>query len=232
MAFKLIDLPYDDDALEPYIDARTLALHHDKHHAAYVNGLNAALEGHEELQIKSLIELLQDLDSVPEEIRPAVRFHGGGTANHTMYWNCMSPDGGGRPSGKLADAIDASFGYFADFKTKFSQAAAGVQGSGWAWLCADADLQLHIVTTPQHDNPISAGQVPLLVLDVWEHAYYLAYQNRRDSYIEAWWDVVHWGYARANFDAVKIEKGVLEIGDWIDGKRTEIEEGLSKLLGS
>lgn len=231
MAFKLIDLPYDYDALQPYIDARTVALHHDKHHAAYVDGLNAALEGHNELQKKSLIELLQDLGSVPEEIRPAVRFHGGGTANHTMYWHCMSPDGGGRPSGKLGDAIDASFGNIAEFKTAFSEEAAGVQGSGWTWLCADADLQLHVTTTAIHDNPISTGQVPLLCLDVWEHAYYLAYQNRRTNYIAAWWDVVDWGYPRANFDALRVEKGVLDIGDWIDRKRSEIEHGLSKLLG-
>lgn len=192
MSFQLPELAYSYDALEPHIDARTMEIHHSKHHAGYVKKLNAALEGHEVLQGKSIEELLADLSAIPESIRTAVRNNGGGHSNHTLYWRIMSPNGGGTPSGALKDALDAGFGDFDSFKDIFSKTAATRFGSGWAWLVKNADGGLEVFSTANQDSPISSGQTPILGLDVWEHAYYLKYQNRRTDYISAWWNVVHW----------------------------------------
>ncbi|OGC44835.1 superoxide dismutase [candidate division WWE3 bacterium RBG_19FT_COMBO_53_11] len=201
MSFELPPLPYGYDALEPYIDAQTMQIHHDKHHQAYTDKLNAALEKYPDLQSKSVEELLKDLDSVPEEIRSAVRNHGGGYFNHSLFWLMMKKGGGGEPEGDLAEAIRGEFDSFAAFKEKFSTAAATVFGSGWAWLVMDKSGELAIVTTPNQDSPVSTGQRPLLALDVWEHAYYLKYQNRRPEYIENWWQVVNWDQVEENFKA-------------------------------
>jgi Fe-Mn family superoxide dismutase len=192
MAFELPPLPYDKAALEPHIDAQTMEIHHDKHHAAYVNNLNKALEGHADLQSKSIEDLLGSLDSLPESIRTAVRNNGGGHANHTMFWQLLSPNGGGAPSGELADAINSAFGSFDNFKTQFAAAGAGRFGSGWAWLVVASDGSLSITSTPNQDTPVMEGKTPILGLDVWEHAYYLKYQNRRPDYIAAFWNVVNW----------------------------------------
>jgi Fe-Mn family superoxide dismutase len=191
MAHELPKLPYAYDALEPYIDARTMEIHYSKHHAGYVNKLNAALEGHADLQNKSVEDLLSDLSAIPDAIRTAVRNNGGGVANHTLFWYVMGPDGGGEPSGDLAQAIDKAFGDFGSFKEEFSSAAGGRFGSGWAWLVVDSG-NLKVLSTANQDTPISNGQTPILGLDVWEHAYYLHYQNRRPDYIAAWWNVVNW----------------------------------------
>jgi len=203
MPHELPRLPYGYDALEPHIDARTMEIHHTKHHQGYVNNLNAALEKHPELDKKSVEDLLKDLNSIPEDIRTAVRNNGGGHANYSMFWPIMSPDGGGEPEGKLADAINSSFGSFSDFKDQFSKAAAGRFGSGWAWLCVDRGGKLTITSTPNQDNPVSDGLRPVLGLDVWEHAYYLKYQNRRPEYISAWWSVVNWKQVAKNYSAAK-----------------------------
>jgi Fe-Mn family superoxide dismutase len=192
VAHELPSLPYSYTALEPYIDETTLHVHHDKHHAAYVNNLNAALEKHPALFNRSLEDLLRDLGSVPDDIRTAVRRNGGQTYNHTMYWQVMGPKAGGAPKGALADAINKAFGDFETFKTKFSQAAAGQFGSGWAWLLRDGAGTLAIEATANEGCPLMEGKWPLLVIDVWEHAYYLKYQNRRPDYIQAWWNVVNW----------------------------------------
>jgi superoxide dismutase, Fe-Mn family len=202
MAFQLVPLPYAYDALEPYIDTMTMQIHHDKHHAAYVNNLNAAIEKHPELNGKSVEALLSDLNAIPEDIRTAVRNHGGGTLNHNIYWEIMGPKAGGEPSGNLAKAIDASFGSFANFKTDFEKAAGARFGSGWAWLIKKGD-RLSIFSTANQDNPISEDKnaVLLLGVDVWEHAYYLKYQNRRADYVAAWWNVVNWDAVARRFSA-------------------------------
>ena len=191
MSHTLPPLSYDYGALEPHIDARTMEIHHTKHHQAYISNLNAALEKAPNLQGKSLEELLGNLDAVPEQIRTAVRNNGGGHWNHTMFWQIMGPNTGGEPTGKLADAIKSSFGGFDQFKEKFAAAATGRFGSGWAWLIADGG-KLTIESTPNQDTPVMEGKSPILGLDVWEHAYYLKYQNRRPDYIGAWWNVVNW----------------------------------------
>ncbi len=191
MAFTLPKLPYDFNALEPHIDARTMEIHHDKHHQAYVNNLNTAIQKHPELESKSIEDLLKDLNSVPDDIRSAVRNNGGGHWNHSMFWEIMSPKGGGEPSGALADAIKKAFGDFAAFKEKVAAAAVGQFGSGWAWLVKDGS-GLAVMSTPNQDNPISQGKVAIMGVDVWEHAYYLNYQNRRPDYVTAWWNVVNW----------------------------------------
>jgi len=232
MTHKLPDLPYDYSALEPHVDMRTMAVHHDKHHQAYVNNLNKSLEGYEELENKSTIELLLDLDEVPEGIRTAVRNNGGGHANHTMFWHCMSPQGGGEPDGSLAEAIDESFGSFGAFQTAFNKAAATYFGSGWIWLCVDTEGELQITTTPGHDNPVVEGLMPLLVLDVWEHAYYLKYENRRGDFIAAWWNVVDWETVATNLAASKIALGLDKVADWARSTWSKLEEGLAKLGGS
>jgi superoxide dismutase, Fe-Mn family len=198
--FKLPDLGYSFDALEPYIDAKTMEIHHDKHHAAYVEKLNAALQGHDDLLKMDIAELIMSLDKVPEDIRTAVRNNGGGHANHSFFWSVMSPDGGGQPKGKLAEAINTTFGNFEDFKAKFKEAAIGRFGSGWAWLCSQ-DGKLHVCSTPNQDSTVTEDKnhAPLLGLDVWEHAYYLKYQNKRPDYIDAWWNVVNWGQVEKYF---------------------------------
>jgi Fe-Mn family superoxide dismutase len=201
MAFELPPLPYAEDALEPHIDARTMSIHHDKHHAAYTNNLNKALEGHSDLASKSIEELLGNLNSVPESIRTTVRNNGGGYANHNLFWSVMTPNGGGSPSGELAEAIDSAFGSFDAFKEAFSKAAATRFGSGWAWLYVDGDGNLAVNSTPNQDTPLMEGHTPILGLDVWEHAYYLNYQNRRPDYIAAWWNVVDWDAVAGNFAA-------------------------------
>ena len=203
MTYQLPPLPYAEDALEPSIDARTMSIHHDKHHAAYTNNLNAALEGHPALAALSIEELLGDLDAVPEGIRMAVRNNGGGFANHTLFWNIMGPDGGGEPGGELGEAIAAEFGSFATFKEAFAKAGATRFGSGWAWLYVDGNGKLAVSSTPNQDTPLMDGNTPILGLDVWEHAYYLNYQNRRPDYISAWWDVVDWDAVAANYEAAK-----------------------------
>ena len=190
-AHELPGLPYDFKALEPHIDAHTMQIHHGKHHKAYVDNLNAALEKYPNLQSRSLDELCRQLDTVPESIRTAVRNHGGGHWNHSRFWTWMAPNAGGAPTGKIADAIKASFGSFEAFKEQFAKAAVGRFGSGWAWVVKDGTT-LTIVSTPNQDNPLMEGKTPILGLDVWEHAYYLKYQNRRPDYIGAWWNVVNW----------------------------------------
>lgn len=203
MTFQLPDLPYAFDALEPHIDARTMEIHHDKHHAAYTNNLNAALEGQAKWQAKSIEEILAALNSLPEAIRTAVRNNGGGFANHSLFWTIMSPDGGGAPQGALADAIAGAFGDFAGFKDQFSKAAATRFGSGWAWLALDGTGALKVLSTANQDSPIADSLTPILGLDVWEHAYYLNYQNRRPDYIAAWWNVVNWEEVGQLFSAAK-----------------------------
>jgi Fe-Mn family superoxide dismutase len=200
MAFQLTPLPYAYEALEPTIDAQTVSIHHDKHQAAYVNNLNAALEKHPELSGKSLEALLSDLNAVPEDIRTAVKNHGGGVWNHELYWAVMSPKAGGEPKGEMAAAIDAAFGSFANFKAEFEKAAMGRFGSGWAWLVKKGS-GLAILSTANQDNPMSEGMTPLLTLDVWEHAYYLKYQNRRAEYVPAFWNLVNWDEVSRRYSA-------------------------------
>jgi Fe-Mn family superoxide dismutase len=192
MPFEVPPLSYPYNALEPHIDEQTMHFHHDKHHAAYVSKLNEAIEKHPELKSKSVEELLSNLPTIPEDIRGAVNNHGGGHLNHTIFWNNMKPGGGGEPSGGLADAIKSTFGSFPTFKEKFSAAAAGRFGSGWAWLCKDKSGKILIRDFPNQDSPLTAGLTPLLGLDVWEHSYYLKYQNRRPDYVAAWWNTVNW----------------------------------------
>ncbi len=192
MPFTLPPLPYPNDALEPHIDAKTMEIHHDKHHGAYVNNLNAALEKAPEWQNKSLDEILQNLNKVPDAVRTAVRNNGGGPWNHSMFWQIMKPHGGGEPKGKLADAIKSSFGGFDKLKEQFNAAAAGRFGSGWAWLIDEGNGKLSITSTPNQDNPLMDGKKAIMGLDVWEHAYYLKYQNRRPEYVTAWWSTVNW----------------------------------------
>lgn len=203
MAFQLPPLPYAEDALEPHIDARTMSIHHDKHHAGYTNNLNAALEGHADLAGKSIEALLGDLNAVPESIRMAVRNNGGGYANHSLFWEIMGPNGGGEPTGELAEAIDSTFGSFAAFKEQFAKAAATRFGSGWAWLYADGNGALVVSSTPNQDTPLMDGNTPILGLDVWEHAYYLNYQNRRPDYITAWWNTVNWDAVADRYAAAR-----------------------------
>jgi Fe-Mn family superoxide dismutase len=200
MGYALPDLPYAPEALEPHIDGRTMSIHHDKHHATYVTNVNAAIDG-TDLDGKPIEDLLKDLGSVPDDKKKAVRNNGGGHYNHTLFWESMSPAGGGAPDGALGAAIDAAFGSFADFQGKLKAAGLGQFGSGWAWLIHDGS-GLAVVSTANQDNPISDGQTPLLGVDVWEHAYYLNYQNRRPDYIDAWWNTVNWSAVATRFAAV------------------------------
>lgn len=202
MAFELPPLPYAQDALEPHIDARTMGIHHGKHHKGYTDNLNKAIAG-TNLESQSIEEILRNIDSVPENIRTAVRNNGGGYANHSLFWRVMSPDGGGSPSGELADAIDQAFGSFDAFKEQFGNAASTRFGSGWAWLVAKRGGGLEVYSTANQDSPYMNGDVPLLGLDVWEHAYYLNYQNRRPDYISAWWNVVDWDQVAQNYAAAQ-----------------------------
>jgi len=199
MAYSVPDLAYAFDALEPHIDARTMEIHHDKHHAAYVNNLNAALEGTEWMD-RPIDSVLTSLEIIPEDKRAAVRNNGGGHANHTLFWEIMGPNGGGEPSGSLGDAIADTFGSVADLKTAVNDAGVKRFGSGWTWLVWDG-TGLAVKSTPNQDTPVMDGDVPLLGIDVWEHAYYLNYQNRRPDYLEAWWNVVDWSAVEARFDA-------------------------------
>jgi Fe-Mn family superoxide dismutase len=201
MTHELPALSYPYEALEPYIDAQTMQIHHDKHHATYVNNLNAALEKAPELQGKSAHELIQILDLVPESVRAAIRNNAGGHLNHTLFWENMTPGGSAAPSGDLAIAIDAAFGSFAEFKLQFQNAGLGRFGSGWVWLVKATDGTLKIVSTPNQDSPLMDGLSPLLGNDVWEHAYYLQYQNLRAKYLEAWWNVVNWDKVEQHFNA-------------------------------
>jgi superoxide dismutase, Fe-Mn family len=201
MAYSVPPLPYDYDALAPTIDEQTMKLHHDKHHQAYVDKANGALEGTEWAD-KPVEEVLQSLDQLPDDIRTAVRNNGGGHYNHTLFWGWMSPDGGGEPEGELADAISSAFGSFDDFKQKFETAGANQFGSGWAWLVLDGG-DLKVTSTPNQDSPISSGQTPILGNDVWEHAYYLTYQNRRPEYLKAWWNVVAWDKVAERYSSAK-----------------------------
>lgn len=199
MAHSLPPLPYDYSALEPYIDAQTMTLHHDKHHAAYVNNLNAALEKHPDLGSKSVEDLLRDINSVPEDVRTAVRNNAGGHMNHTMFWQIMKPKGGGQPTGRVGDEIKKTFGSFEEFQKQFNDAGAKRFGSGWVWLVRSKAGKLEIISTANQDNPIMDGHHAIMGNDVWEHAYYLKYQNRRPEYLAAWWNVVNWDEVNKRF---------------------------------
>jgi len=199
MAFTLPPLPYDYAALEPHIDTQTMQIHHDKHHAAYVNNLNAALESHPNLASQNIEDILRNINEVPEAARQAVINNGGGHANHTLFWEIMGPTGGGAPTGALAEAITKAFGSFADFKAKINDAGVKRFGSGWSWLVLDRNGSLQVLSTANQDSPLMQGQTPLLGVDVWEHAYYLKYQNLRPKYLEAWWNTVNWAEVAKRF---------------------------------
>ncbi|MCR8643093.1 superoxide dismutase [Paenibacillus sp. N1-5-1-14] len=203
MAYQLPALPYANNALEPHIDETTMMIHHDRHHNTYVTNVNAALEGHDELAAKSVEELIANLDAVPENIRTAVRNNGGGHANHSLFWEIIGPNGGGEPTGAIAAAIDSELGGFAKFKEDFAKTATTRFGSGWAWLSVNAEGKLVVSSTPNQDSPIMEGLTPVLGLDVWEHAYYLNYQNKRPDYIAAFWNVVNWEAVNARYAAAK-----------------------------
>ncbi|MFL5495452.1 MAG: superoxide dismutase [Gemmatimonadales bacterium] len=202
MAFTLPPLPYDYKALEPHIDEQTMRIHHDKHHGTYVNNLNAALEPHADLQKKSVEELVANIDALPEAIRTPVRNNGGGHVNHTFFWEIMAPGGAKEPTGALADQIGKAFGGFTQFKEQFAKACAGRFGSGWAWLTLDRSGTLAIESTANQDSPLMTGKLPILGCDVWEHAYYLKYQNRRPDYVAAWWNVVNWSEVGKRYEQV------------------------------
>ena len=231
MAFKLPDLPYENRALEPYIDATTMGIHHGKHHQAYVNNLNAALEGHPELQEKTALELIMDLDALPDEIRTAVRNNGGGHVNHSLFWTVMGPKKGGEPSGALAEKINEAFGSFEEFKAAFSKAAATRFGSGWAWLCVDGTGKLVVTSTANQDNPISGGELmPILGLDVWEHAYYLKYQNRRPDYISEWFNVVDWDRVATYLALIRVGDDISGVAEWAKSHWDKLGETLRNLI--
>ncbi|WP_077928348.1 superoxide dismutase [Wohlfahrtiimonas populi] len=203
MAFKLPDLPYAHDALEPHIDTETMHLHHDKHHNTYVNNLNAAIEKYPELAEKSIEDLIADMEKIPADIRTAVQNNGGGHANHALFWEIMAPNAGGEPVGEIKAAIDATFGSFDAFKEKFAAAATSRFGSGWAWLAVNKDGSIEIMSTANQDSPLMVGKTPVLALDVWEHAYYKKYSNVRPDYIKAFWNVVNWNEVNKRFLAAK-----------------------------
>lgn len=202
MPYQLPSLPYSYDALEPHIDAKTMEIHHSKHHQGYIDKLNAALEGRTEFQEKTIEEILKDIKTVPEDIRQAVINNGGGHSSHSLFWQVMSP-GGGQAQGVIAEAINSAFGGFDSFKEKFTKAAIGRFGSGWVWLVVSGAGELSVISTPNQDSPLIQGFLPILGLDVWEHAYYLKYQNRRPDYISAWWNVVNWEEVQMRFQAAK-----------------------------
>ena len=203
MAYELPPLPYPKDALEPYVDAQTMEIHHGKHHAAYVANVNKAIAGKPELEQKTVEELIANLDAVPADIRGVVRNNGGGHANHSLFWKIMGPKAGGNPSGKLAEDINAAFGSFEGFKEKFEAAGMGRFGSGWAWLVVNKQGKLEVISTPNQDSPIMEGLKPVIGCDVWEHAYYLKYQNRRADYLKGWWSVVNWSEVAKYYEAAK-----------------------------
>lgn len=200
---SLPELPYPYDALEPHIDARTMEIHHSRHHQGYVNNLNAALEKHSNLQDRSVEDLLRGIDDIPQDIRTAVRNNGGGHANHSLFWEIMSPDGGGEPRDELGDAIRDSFGAFDTFQQQLSDTASGQFGSGWGWLVLDGGGELKVYSTPNQDSPYMKGDTPIMGVDVWEHAYYLNYQNKRGDYLKAWWNVVNWPAVARRFAEVR-----------------------------
>ena len=202
MPHQLPELPYAPDALEPHIDTRTMEIHHGKHHAAYVAKLNAALEGHPEFRDRPLEQLLADLEQVPEGIRTAVRNNGGGHYNHSLFWSLMGPGGGGDPRGPVAEAIARDFGSFQAMVERFNSAGAGQFGSGWAWLVWTPEGRLEVMSTPNQDSPLSVGRIPVLGNDVWEHAYYLKYQNRRPDYLAAWWNTINWQAVNDRFEEI------------------------------
>jgi Fe-Mn family superoxide dismutase len=201
MAFDLPDLPYDYDALEPHIDEKTMRVHHDKHHAGYTRKLNNALDGHDDLQAHTIEELMTGIDNLPADVQTAVRNNGGGYYNHRLFWTIMSPDGGGEPTGALGEAIDEQFGSYDAFKDEFKSTATGQFGSGWGWLVAHPDGTLEVTSTPNQDNPLMEGKHPIMGVDVWEHAYYLKYQNERGTYVDHFWNVVDWDAVSANYEA-------------------------------
>ncbi|ANE45432.1 superoxide dismutase [Paenibacillus swuensis] len=203
MAFELPALPYPNNALEPHIDEQTMMIHHDRHHNTYVTNLNAALEGQADLQNKSIEELISDINALPEGIRNAVRNNGGGHANHSLFWEVIGPNGGGEPAGALADAIASELGGFAKFKEDFAKAGATRFGSGWAWLSVTEGGKLEVSSTPNQDSPIMEGKTPILGMDVWEHAYYLKYQNKRPDYMNAFFNVINWDAVSARYEAAK-----------------------------
>ena len=203
MTFKLPELKYAYDALEPHIDKQTMEIHHTRHHQTYVDNLNKALEGHDKFKEINIWELIRDLNSVPDDIKTAVRNNGGGHLNHTLFWSIMSPDGGGNPVGKVAKKIDENLGGFEKFKEDFKKAALGRFGSGWAWLVVNKEGNLEVVSTANQDNPITEGLSPILGIDVWEHAYYLKYQNKRPDYVDAFWNVVDWNKVEEKYNSVK-----------------------------
>ena len=211
MSFELPDLPYDFNALEPHIDARTMEIHHDKHHGGYVNKLNAALEKAPRLHGKSIEDILRALEEVPEAVKSAVRNNGGGHFNHSLFWSVMSPNGGGKPSGELLNRIEKSFKTFDVFKDQFSNSALTRFGSGWAWLSVDDAKNFSVSSTPNQDNPLMSGSIPILGIDVWEHAYYLKYQNRRADYIAAFWNVINWAKVNENLEKA-LEKDLHLVG--------------------
>ncbi len=200
MAFELSPLPYNYDALEPYIDTQTMQLHHDMHHQTYVNNVNAAVEKYSELQSKSPEELIRELNSIPEDIRTAVRNNGGGHVNHTMFWQIMAPNAGGEPTGAIGDAIRENFGDFESFKQRFNDAGTKQFGSGWVWLVRTSDGKIEVISTPNQDSPMTSGHIPIMGNDVWEHAYYLKYQNKRAEYLKQWWNVVNWDEINKRFE--------------------------------
>src|SRR5699024_6529817 len=200
--YELPELPYEYDALEPTIDKETMNIHHTKHHNTYVTNLNGALEGHDDLQAKSIEELISDIDALPADIQTAVRNNGGGHANHSLFWKVLSPNAGGNPTGKVAEKIDAKFGSFDKFKEEFQKAAKTRFGSGWAWLVLN-NGEVEVMSTPNQDSPLMEGKTPLLGLDVWEHAYYLKYQNKRPEYVSAFWNVVNWDEVEKNYNEAK-----------------------------
>lgn len=203
MAYELPPLPYPKDALEPNIDAQTMEIHHDKHHAAYVTNLNKAIAGKADLEKKSIEDLISNMNAVPEDIRTAVRNNGGGHANHTFFWRIMGPKAGGAPTGKLAEDINSTFGSFDAFKEKFEAAGLARFGSGWAWLIVNKSGKLEVISTPNQDNPLMDGNKPVLGCDVWEHAYYLKYQNKRGDYLKSWWNTINWNEVNKNYESAK-----------------------------
>lgn len=202
MPFELPKLSYDYDALEPVIDAKTMEIHHTKHHAGYTNNLNATLEKHPKLKLLSIEDILSKLDEIPEDIRTAVRNNGGGYHNHSLYWEIMKPGGSKEPDSELAGIIDGTFGSLDELKDVFEKEALGRFGSGWAWLASDANKDLEVLSTPNQDSPISSGLIPILGIDVWEHAYYLHYQNRRADYVRVWWDIINWDIVSAKYQEI------------------------------
>jgi Fe-Mn family superoxide dismutase len=203
MAYEVPPLPYDYNALEPYIDTQTMQLHHDKHHAAYVTNLNAAVQSHAQFASLPVEQLIQRLNELPENIRTAVRNNGGGHANHSMFWRIMTPNGGGQPGGDLANAINSTFGSFDQFKAAFNDAGVKRFGSGWAWLILNQNGNLQVISTANQDSPLMEGNFPIMGNDVWEHAYYLKYQNRRPEYLNAWWNVVNWNEIEKRYQQAK-----------------------------